>query len=183
MISARALASACHTNVLGGVSMALPRPDGIRSGARREKSGLGNASGGRGKPRGDSRRNRGHRHNRGGTRIREARENWAIKRRHLQRAKGQRGTSRDTPRPRRIYVSGRYIETRSMPTLSPTLTESSATTWRDRRGGVTSRSCHQGSMTHRVGESDGGSSGRWGRSSRGCGADCGTRSGSLSFRQ
>ena len=70
------------------------------------------------------------------------------------------GTSRDTPRPWRIYVSGRSMETGSTPTRAPTLTESSATTRCGRHGGVTLRSCHLGAMTRQAGELGEGSSER-----------------------
>ena len=64
-------------------------------------------------------------------------------RRHNQRiGKGRREAIRGTLRPRRTSVSGRSTETGSMPTLAHTSTAESATTWRGKRGGVTSRSCH-----------------------------------------
>ena len=156
--------SACHTNVWGGVSTARPRPNGTRSGAQREQQGQGNTSGGRGKKRVDRRRNRRHGCDRGGRRRREAREKRAIQQQHLRRAKRQKGKSRDTPQPQRIYVSRRSTETGSTPTLASTLTEASATTRRGRCGGVTLRSCHRGAMTRQARESDGGSLGLSGMS-------------------
>ena len=41
-------------------------------------------------------------------------------------------------------------ETGFMPILARIWTEASATNWCGRRGGVTSRSCHQGAMTRQV---------------------------------
>ena len=168
------------------MSTAHPRPNRTICGARREQRGRVNASSGGGKRRGYSRRNRRNRRRRrdqGKKRRREAMENRADTRRHLWRAKGRQGTIRVTPLPQRTYVSGRSTETGSTSTMAPTLMEAPATTRHGRRGGVTLRSCHRGAMTRQVGELGGGSSGRLEHILRGGGTDCGTRSGSSSFRR
>ena len=159
-----------------------PDPTG-RDADQGGKKGDGNTSDSRGKQRGDSWLNRRSGCDQGELRRREAMERRAATRGHHRRAKGRQSTSQFTHLPRRTYVSRRSTETGYMPTLAPTLTEASATTRRGRRGGVTLWSCHRDAMTRQVGESGGGSSGRWERRSRGCGTDCGTRSGSSSFRQ
>ena len=165
--AARTLASAYHASVWSGVSTPRPRLDRKRRGARRSRRerGQGSASGGGGKQRRDSPPIKLCERDRRTRQRRKAKTSQTVtrrQRRHQRRARGRRETSQAITLPCRTYVFRISTETRFMPIQARIWTEASVTTRRGRHGGMTSRSCHRGAMTRRVGDSGAGSSGRWG---------------------
>ena len=95
--AARPLAPVCHVDVWGGVPTSRPRPDGMRSGTRREQRGRGSASDGRGeRRRNDHRRFGHHRHNQGGRQRRGQRATGNSSPLHRGRPEAQHGEERTT---------------------------------------------------------------------------------------